>query len=249
MSEKDIILKIKRQKSAADRPYWETFRVAYRKSLNVIACLMDIQRTRVNADGKETTPVTWECNCLEGVCGACSMVINGTARQACEALVDKLKQPIILEPLSKFPVVRDLMVDRKSMFDNLMRARAWIDIDGTHDIGAGPRITQEAREWAYELSRCMTCGCCVEACPQVNPRTNFVGAHVIAQVQRLNAHPIGEISANERLRALMEPDGIGNCANSQNCQRACPRELPLVKAISEVNKEITIKSIFGSLKK
>lgn len=81
-------------------------------------------------------------NCLEEVCGACSMVINGRARQSCSAIVDQLEQPIRLEPMSTFPVIRDLQVDRSRMFDNLKRMKAWIPIDGTYDLD----LTTYARE-------------------------------------------------------------------------------------------------------
>ena len=82
-------------------------------------------------------------NCLEEVCGACSMVINGRARQSCSAIVDQLEQPIRLEPMSTFPVIRDLQVDRSRMFDNLKRMKAWIPIDGTYDLGPGPRMPEK----------------------------------------------------------------------------------------------------------
>ncbi|MDN5346895.1 MAG: succinate dehydrogenase / fumarate reductase, iron-sulfur subunit [Clostridia bacterium] len=244
-----IHLKIKRQ-DGPDKPgYWEEFVIPYRPRLNVIACLMDIQKNPVNAAGKKTTPVVWECNCLEEVCGACTMVINGKARQACTALIDKLEQPIILEPLSKFPVIRDLMVDRKAMFEHLKRVRAWIDIDGTYNIGPGPRISEKVREWAYELSRCMTCGCCMEACPQVNPRSGFIGPTAIAQVRRFNAHPTGAGEREARLEALMGPGGIAECGNAQNCEKACPKGLPLIKSLAELHQETTLHGVFGWLKR
>ena len=82
-------------------------------------------------------------NCLEEVCGACSMVINGRARQSCSRIVDQLEQPIRLEPMSTFPVIRDLQVDRTRMFDNLKRMKAWIPIDGTYDLGPGPRMPEK----------------------------------------------------------------------------------------------------------
>src|SRR5271157_3444563 len=137
-----IHLRIKRQAASTAASYWEEFKLPYRPRKNIITCLMEIRRNPVNAAGKKTTAVVWECNCLEEVCGSCSMLINGRPRQACSALVDKLSQPITLEPLSKFPVFRDLMVDRKLMFDNLRRVKAWIDIDGTYTIGPGPRVAE-----------------------------------------------------------------------------------------------------------
>ncbi|MCP6559573.1 2Fe-2S iron-sulfur cluster-binding protein, partial [Klebsiella pneumoniae] len=80
-----------------------------------VACLMEIRRNPYNTKGEKVAPVTWDMNCLEEVCGACSMVINGHARQACSAIVDQLEQPIRLEPMSTFPIVRDLQVDRSRM--------------------------------------------------------------------------------------------------------------------------------------
>ena len=84
----------------------------YRPNMNVISGLMEIRRNPVNANGKKTTPVAWDMNCLEEVCGACSMVINGSPRQSCSALIDQLEQPIRFAPMRTFPVVRDLQVDR-----------------------------------------------------------------------------------------------------------------------------------------
>src|ERR687886_437600 len=86
------------------------------------------------------TPPAWEMNCLEQVCGICTMVINGRVRQSCSALVDQLEQPITLEPMTKFPNIRDLVVDRSRMFEDLKRIHGWIEIDGTYDLGAGPKM-------------------------------------------------------------------------------------------------------------
>ncbi|KHF29757.1 Fumarate reductase iron-sulfur subunit [Anoxybacillus sp. BCO1] len=116
-------------------------------------------------------------NCLEEVCGACSMVINGKPRQSCTALVDQLEQPIRLEPMRTFPVIRDLQVDRSRMFDSLKKVKAWIPIDGTYDLGPGPRMPERKRQWAYELSKCMTCGVCLEACPNVNSNQTLSVQH------------------------------------------------------------------------
>ena len=93
--------------------------------MNVISALMDIAADPVTRDGKATTPVTYDSNCLEEVCGSCAMLINGKARMACSALIDNLEQPIRLEPFSKFPVVRDLATDRSVIFENLKAVKAW----------------------------------------------------------------------------------------------------------------------------
>jgi succinate dehydrogenase / fumarate reductase iron-sulfur subunit len=215
--------------------------------MNIVAALMEIQKNPVDARGRATVPVVWDCNCLEEVCGACTMLINGQARQACSALVETLTQPIVLQPLTKFPVVRDLMVDRQSIFESLKKVRAWIQMDGSHDQGPGPRVSPSLQAWTYELSRCMTCGCCMEACPQVNGRSPFIGPAVLAQVRRFNAHPLGESIRAERLRAVMGPGGITDCGKAQNCERACPKQLPLTRALAELNRETITHGLFGWL--
>ncbi len=244
-----IRLKIKRQESPEANPYWEEFEVPYQPHMNVISVLMEIRKNPVNAQGKTVAPVVWDCSCLEEVCGACSMIINGTPRQACSALIDNLQQPITLQPLSKFPLVRDLKVDRQFLFDALKKVHAWIDIDGPFDLGPGPRMSSRTQQWAYELSRCMTCGCCYEACPQTANRNNFVGPAAISQVRLFNAHPTGKFNKRERLMAISGKDGITNCGNAQNCQQVCPKNLPHTTSIAQMNRETTIQSIrnvFGS---
>jgi succinate dehydrogenase / fumarate reductase iron-sulfur subunit len=238
-AQKTVRFIITRQDSPDSKPYTETFDIPYRPNMNVISALMEIQRNPVNAEGKQTTPVVWESNCLEEVCGACSMVINGKPRQACTALVDKLEQPIRLEPMRTFPVVRDLVINRERMFNALKRVKAWIPIDGTYDLGPGPRMAESKRQWAYELSRCMTCGVCLEACPNVNERSSFIGPAPISQVRLFNAHPTGEMNKEERLEALMEDGGIEGCGNSQNCVRVCPKGIPLTTSIAAVNRDVT----------
>lgn len=120
-----IRLIVKRQEGPEAKPYWEEFNVAYQPRMNVVSALMEIRKNPVNAQGEPTTPVVWESVCLEEVCGACTMIINGTPRQACSALIDNLKQPIRLEPLTKFPLVRDLKVDRTLLFEALKKTHAW----------------------------------------------------------------------------------------------------------------------------
>src|SRR5690349_23620893 len=129
---------------------------------------MEVRIDPVTTDGRHVPAPAWEASCLEEVCGSCAMRVNGEPRMACTALVDQLSQPITLEPMSKFPVVRDLIVDRSRMFDALKRVYAWIPIDGTYDLGPGPRMSPTLQQLRYSLDRCITCGCCLEVCPQIH---------------------------------------------------------------------------------
>ncbi len=244
---KTVIVRVKRQAGPHERPHWEEFELAWRPHMNVIICLRDIAERPVTRDAKPTTPITYESNCLEEVCGSCAMLINGKVHMACSALVDQFKQPIRLEPMAKFPVVRDLAVDRSMMFENLKRMRAWVPIDGTYDLGEGPRMSPELQAKAYPLSRCITCGACLEVCPQVNEGNNFIGAAIISQVRLFNMHPTGAMHARERLEAVMGPGGVADCANAQNCVKVCPKEIPLTESIAEVNRQAIRQAVFGWL--
>jgi succinate dehydrogenase / fumarate reductase iron-sulfur subunit len=246
MANNPVIIKIKRQPTPDAKPYWEEFELPYTPGRNVTSALMEIAANPVTRDGKATTPITYDANCLEEVCGSCAMLINGKARMACSALLDQLEQPVRLEPFSKFPVVRDLAVDRSVLFENLKKVKAWVPIDGTYDLGAGPRLTMEDQEAAYPLSRCISCCCCMEACPQFNEGTGFVGAAAISQARLFNTHPTGAALKRERLTALMGHGGIHECGFAQNCVEICPKDIPLTKSISEVGRDV-MKQAVGDL--
>lgn len=248
-----IKFKIQRREREGASEYWETFELSYRRNLNVISALMEIRKDPVTVEGKKTTPPVWDMSCLEQVCGICTMVIDGRVRQSCSALIDDLLiasggDTITLQPMSKFPNVRDLKVDRSEMFDHLKKVHAWIELDGSYSLGPGPHIPSDLAHDRYALSRCMTCGCCLEACPQYGDG-NYIGPQAIGQARLFNMHPVGKMDMDERLNGLLGDDGITNCGNAQNCQQVCPMSLPLTKAIYETNRDITVDALFGWLKK
>ena len=238
-----IQVEIKRQSTPGQPAAIEKFSVPYRPGMNITSLLGEIALNPTTVDGKATTPVTYDSNCLEEICGSCAMLINGKARMACSALVDKLDQPIRLAPLSKFPVVRDLAVDRSVLFENLKAVQAWVPIDGTYDLGAGPRQHPQIQEQRYPLSNCISCCCCMEVCPQFNESTNFVGAATIAQAKLFNMDPAGSVLKEERLRALAGDGGVQECGYAQNCVEACPKQLPLTEAISDIGREVVVQQL------
>jgi succinate dehydrogenase / fumarate reductase iron-sulfur subunit len=213
-----IVMQIERCDGPGQPSRWEEFHVPYVKNANVISVLMEIQRNPVTADGKRTSPPAWDAACLEEVCGSCTMNINGRVRQACSALIDRLEQPVRLQPMKKFPLVRDLTVDRAKMFNSLKRVHAWIPIDGTYDLGPGPRQSPEDQEINYVLS-------------------------TISQVRLFNNHPTGRMHADERLRGLMESGGVGDCGKAGNCVEACPKGIPLTSSIAEMARATTKQAL------
>lgn len=264
-----INVRVRRQDGPGTKPYWELHKVKYEREMNVISVLQRIAAQATTVDGKKVTPVAWDCGCLEEVCGACTMVINGRVRQSCSALVDRLfeenSDEIVLEPMTKFPVLRDLMVDRGRLFEALERVEGWVPVDSYYNLGPGERISREDQERNYPLSQCMSCGCCLEACPQYTKieltreegesdeafearkkaayDEGFVGPHAISQAMLFNNHPTGKALAAERLEALIGPGGISACGNAQNCVAVCPKEIPLTTSIARAGRATTLHAI------
>jgi succinate dehydrogenase / fumarate reductase iron-sulfur subunit len=241
-----VLLKVYR--GTPGNQYWETFSIKPRHGMNVISALLDIQKNPVTIEGKKTTPVAFESGCLEEVCGSCSMLINGVPRQACSALLENIlaengSDTITLAPFTKFPLIRDLVVDRAHMFETLKKIKAWVEIDNYIEKGEGPLITPEKQAVMYSISQCMTCGCCLEGCPQVHDRSNFIGAAAIAQVRLLSIHPTGRRLHPERLRVLQGKGGISGCGNAHNCQRLCPKKIPLSDSLAVAGRETMIRAI------
>ncbi|HOW72743.1 MAG TPA: succinate dehydrogenase iron-sulfur subunit [Phycisphaerae bacterium] len=243
MAERRVKLKIRRQNGPGQASYWQDFDIPYEAQMNVISCLQRIAEIGRTARGEKVAPVAWECSCLEEVCGACTMIINGRVRQSCTALVDRLTKEegevIRLEPMTKFPVVRDLIVDRSRMFADLTKVKAWNPVDGYYDLGHPAPVSPEEQEIGYPLSRCMTCGCCLEACPQVSEPSGFIGPAAINQVALHNTHPTSKAIASQRLEVLMGPGGLSSCGNAQNCVKVCPKEIPLTESIARTGRAIT----------
>ena len=267
--DRTFVVRVLRQDGPGRRSYWQRHRVRYEPNMNCISVLQKIAEQATTIDGRKVAPVAWDCNCLEEVCGACTMVINGRVRQACTALVDQLlaERPgeIELRPMSKFPVLRDLMVDRGRIFAALEKIKAWLPVDSYYHMGPGPRQSQDAQQMAYLYSKCMSCGCCLEACPQflrIELRRkegeteaefharerelidrSFMGAHAIAQVELFNSNPIGSMNAAERLDALVSEGGIQTCGNAQNCVKVCPKQIPLTTAIAHAGRSATLHTL------
>ncbi|GAB4187135.1 MAG: succinate dehydrogenase iron-sulfur subunit [Simkaniaceae bacterium] len=242
---KTVIFKIFR--GEPENQYWEEFELQLYPFANVISLLMDIQKNPINRKGHKTTPVSWEQGCLEEVCGSCSMLVNGKPKQACSTIVQNIikatgSNVITLAPFTKYPLVRDLVVDRKRMFENLKKIHGWIDADGTFIKGFGPKIKPKKQDVMYVLSTCMTCGCCQEACPQVNKKSKFVGPAPVSQVRLFNMNPTGEKSKEERLRSMMGEGGISECGNAQNCVQVCPKNIPLTESIAAIGRDVSVRA-------
>ncbi|MBR4305008.1 MAG: succinate dehydrogenase [Clostridia bacterium] len=224
-----MIVKIKRQRSAGCAPYWQKFKYEGSEHITVSALLDAINYTDdlYDIDGNLASRIRWECSCMQAICGGCAMVINGVPALACNTFVDEVRgKELVLEPLSKFPVVADLIVDRSIIYENLNRVKAYIDSLAASDA--------KSHEHQYSVAKCLKCGLCLEVCPNYRPGGTFYGA-VFANESYL----ITSQSADEKPDLVDEYKthfGAG-CSKALNCQEICPVGIQTITSIMKMNRK------------
>lgn len=235
-------LKVWRQNGPNDKGYFEDIDAP---DISVHASfleMLDIVNERLQAQGKE--PIAFDHDCREGICGMCSMVINGIPHghlkgtTTCQLHLHNFKSgdTIVIEPwrAAPFPVIKDLVVDR-SAFDRIMQAGGFISVNtgGAPDANAIP-ISKKIADLAMDAAACIGCGACVAACKNASAML-----FVAAKVSQLSLLPQGQVERKERVKkmlAAMDEAGFGNCTNQYECEAACPKEIS-VSFIARMNRE------------
>ena len=224
-----MIVKIKRQKKQDSTTYWQSF--LYNGPLHVtVSAVLDAinyQDEIFDIEGNATTRVRWTCSCLQAVCGGCAIVINGVPALACNTFVDEItKTDLILEPLSKFPVVVDLVVDRSIIYENLNNAKAYIESRSVS--------SKQNHDHQYSVAKCLKCGLCLEVCPNYQAGGTFYGA-VFANESYL----ITSQSAEKPIQTIKEYKkhfGAG-CSKALSCQTVCPAHIETITSILKMNRK------------
>ena len=224
-----MIVKITRQHTPETDAYWQSFSYDGPEHVTVSAVLDALNYTDdlFDVEGNPAPRIRWECSCMQAVCGGCAMVINGVPALACATFADEVKgKTLILEPLSKFPVIADLVVDRSVIYENLTAAKAYLDSLAEND--------KHQHKHQYSVAKCLKCGLCLEVCPNYYPGGDFYGA-VLANESYL----IMSQSADKHPQIVKEYKthfGAG-CSKALSCQSVCPMEIETISSIIKMNKK------------
>ncbi len=245
MSEKtlNLTLKVWRQDGPEDKGRMETYQVSDVSTGSSFLEMMDMLNEQLIAEGKE--PIAFDHDCREGICGTCSLYINGEAHgpgrrmTTCQLHMRKFNdgETIYVEPwrAKAFPVIKDLVVDR-SAFDRVMAAGGFISVNtsgNTQDANAIP-IEKHNADDAMDAAACIGCGACVASCKNASAML-----FVSAKVSQFALLPQGQVETKERAQNMvkqMDEEGFGNCTNTGACEVECPKGISLDN-IARMNRE------------
>ncbi len=228
-----VNLKIRRQESAQTQPYFQTFRYDGLVEVTVADAIEQLNSREfiIDIDGRLAARIQWECGCLQKKCGACAMVIEGLPRLACSVFVSDLtteKDTVTIEPMSKFPVVQDLIVDRRAMYEHVKQMKLWLETEA-RDCGEDAFLHSQA-------SRCLMCGCCVDICPSYGARGAFAGSAAVAAASKL----MDQSKGSDHCRVITSQYNqhfVGACGQSPSCESICPVGIPLEELMARANRK------------
>lgn len=221
-----IEIAVKRQPSPDEKSYIQNFNYTGDGNLTVADWL-----TEINQNETKTDRIAWECGCLEKKCGACAMLINGRPALACSVFLkdNAVHGKITLEPFSKFPLIKDLIVDRAGMFESMKEMKIWMQEKSFY------QYTWD-RELQYKAGQCLQCGCCLEVCPNFMAGQNFAGAAAMVQSyvdMEQNADDIHRKEMKKKYRKKF----FSYCGQSLSCKTVCPKHLPLDEIQARANNQ------------
>ncbi|MBI2119478.1 MAG: succinate dehydrogenase iron-sulfur subunit [Elusimicrobia bacterium] len=230
-----VHLKIQRYNPEKDsKPYFKDYAVECEPTDRVLDALLAVKGT---LDGS----LTLRKSCAHGVCGSDGMRINGRNMLACKVLIKNVSQPIVVEPLKGFKIVKDLVVDMKQFFEKYVAVKPYL-INQETSPEKERLQSQKQQERFEDTTKCILCACCTTACPSFWSDPNYVGPASIVQAHRF-IFDSRDQGGEERLNLLNQREGVWRCRTIFNCVEACPREINITRAIGEIKRDLLFKKI------
>ncbi len=233
-----VRLKIQRFNPEMDSaPQWREYTVEAEPTDRVLDALHAV---KWHHDGS----LAFRRSCAHGVCGSDAMMINGKNRLACKLLIKDLKQPIVVEPMRGFAVVKDLIVDQTKFFEKYRSVKPYLIAE--EPPPATERLQSPKQQERFEdTTKCILCGACTTSCPSFWANGEYVGPAAIVQAHRF-LFDSRDQGAEERLEVLNKASGVWRCRTIFNCTDACPRGINVTKAIVEVQNLLVAHAKQGS---
>jgi succinate dehydrogenase / fumarate reductase iron-sulfur subunit len=244
----DLSLKVWRQQNRNDQGRFETYQVKDISSEMSFLEMIDVLNEKLISEGGD--PIAFDHDCREGICGTCSMVIDGRPHgpwkgtTTCQLHMRAFKngETIVIEPFraNSFPVLKDLVVDRKA-FDRIIQAGGFISVNTGNAVdGNAIPIDKDDADDSFAAASCIGCGACVAAC-----KNSSAMLFVSAKVSHLALLPQGVPEKNQRVAAMvdqMDKEGFGSCTNTYACEAECPKEISVIN-IARLNREYLASSL------
>lgn len=224
-----MIVKIKRQDDVNTSPYWQSFEYSPcgKKTVSGILDEINYLDDLFDVEGKPCRRIRWECSCMQKVCGACAMIINKKPALACCEFIDTDKtKTLVLEPLSKFPVVCDLIVDRTCIFEHQKQALLY--------LGERAEYDEKQFEQQYNVAKCLKCGLCLEVCPNYSGNNDFYGALFVNEAYLLYST---SKDRKKQLKTSYRKHFENSCSKSLSCRNICPVKMQTLSSIAYLNRK------------
>ena len=228
-----VFLKFKRQKSRDSESYMQTFLYEGSMQFSVLGAIhsLGLRPVLTDVDGEPADRVAYESSCIQKRCGACAILINGKPRLACEVFLEDIVEDggtVDIAPLSKFPVICDLVVDRGRIYENMKKMKLWLSDK------AGSDVSEEERALQYKSAQCLQCGCCLEVCPVFKGNDAFYGTPGLVTAYKLLSQSEDPAHKEEMIQKY-EKHFLATCDESYDCEKVCPAGIPIEEMFVRLN--------------
>jgi len=227
---KKVLIKVLRTHPKKGNQFWQSFEYEGDREVPISFVINEInsREKMIDTNLDIATPILWDCNCEQSLSGACAMVINHVPRLACSTILSDvlINGEVEIRPLTKFSIIADLKVDRTVITEGFKNMNLWLESEA--------KIDQDGLDSPYEISKCLACGCCLEACPNYSGDEDFVGAMNTNLAYKAYTQEKDPAYVKE-LKRKYKKKFFNGCSKSLICEKICPVGIPAETDMSNMN--------------